>query len=188
MPNSGRKRTSGEVGLDVCFRPGAAVRCHNGLPLMGKEHSYAIDLRSITTRPAFTGSRSISAAVPGCLRNPTRLLMIATANHSWRTQGSGSSLRLSTTEIVGVLTACVLPLTSREGSELMIYDLAVDESHQRRGVGRRLVNEVLTEAKANGIDVAWVPAANEDFSRTRLLPRNWRKRRANDGVCIRRIT
>jgi aminoglycoside 3-N-acetyltransferase I len=64
--------------------------------------------------------------------------------------------------IAGALTAWELPLTSRQESELMIYDLAVDEPHQRRGVGRLLLNAVLTEAKASGIDVAWVPAAHED--------------------------
>jgi aminoglycoside 3-N-acetyltransferase I len=64
--------------------------------------------------------------------------------------------------IVGALTAWVLPLTYRQERELMIYDLAVETSHQRRGIGRLLVGSVLAQAKRDGIDVAWVPAANED--------------------------
>lgn len=64
--------------------------------------------------------------------------------------------------VVGAVTAWVLPLTSRQENELMIYDLAVDTSHQRRGIGRLLIRALLAQAREDAIDVAWVPASNED--------------------------
>jgi len=63
---------------------------------------------------------------------------------------------------VGGLTAHVLPMTRSESDELFIYDLAVHPAQQRRGVGRALVEAIRREAAALGIDVAFVPADNED--------------------------
>lgn len=63
---------------------------------------------------------------------------------------------------VGGITAHVLPMTRQEAHELFIYDLAVMPTHQRRGVGRRLVETLCSEAAAAGVSVAFVPADVED--------------------------
>jgi len=65
-------------------------------------------------------------------------------------------------EVVGALTGHALPLTSREAAELFIYDIAVRPSHQRKGVGRRLVEQLRALAGDAGIAVAFVPADDED--------------------------
>jgi aminoglycoside 3-N-acetyltransferase I len=64
--------------------------------------------------------------------------------------------------IVGGLTAHTLPMTRGESSEILIYDLAVRADVQRRGVGRRLMEEVRDQAAAAGIGVLFVPAEDED--------------------------
>ena len=65
-------------------------------------------------------------------------------------------------EVVGGVTGHVLPMTRSRSAELFIYDLAVRPEHQRRGVGRRLV-EALTElAQAQGIATSFVAADNDD--------------------------
>lgn len=64
--------------------------------------------------------------------------------------------------IVGGLTAFTLPLTRLEASEIFIYDIAVRPDHQRQGIGRRLIETLRAQASAAGVEVAWVPADNED--------------------------
>ena len=63
---------------------------------------------------------------------------------------------------VGGITGHALPMTRSEATELFIYDLAVHPSHQRRGVGRALVQALREEALALGITVSFVPADEED--------------------------
>jgi aminoglycoside 3-N-acetyltransferase I len=65
-------------------------------------------------------------------------------------------------EPVAGLTAFALPLTLSETAELMIYDIAVQPQHQRRGIGRRLVDTLRRLAAEAGINAMWVPAENED--------------------------
>ncbi len=63
---------------------------------------------------------------------------------------------------IGGVTAHVLPMTRSESTELFIYDLAVHPLHQRRGVGRSLIEKLRAEAAADSIGVAFVPADNDD--------------------------
>lgn len=63
---------------------------------------------------------------------------------------------------IGGLTAHVIPLTHSEGEELFIYDLAVQQSHQRRGVGAKLMAAVLQAAAEHGLFGVFVPADNDD--------------------------
>ncbi len=63
---------------------------------------------------------------------------------------------------VGGLTAHVISLTREEGCELMIYDVAVLPSHQRHGIGARLMSTVLDAAREQGLLNTFVPADNED--------------------------
>lgn len=65
-------------------------------------------------------------------------------------------------ELVGGITAHTLPMSRSESSELFIYDLAVLEAHQRKGIGRRLMVDLYSAAQAVGIEVMFVPADNED--------------------------
>ena len=67
-------------------------------------------------------------------------------------------------EIVGGVTAHVLPMTRAEVEELLIYDIAVAKPHQRQGIGRRLVFAVQESAARAGIGNVFVPADNEDAS------------------------
>ena len=64
---------------------------------------------------------------------------------------------------VGALTAHALPMTRTETSELFIYDLAVRADWQRRGIGRALVERLLTAADPATISSIFVPADNEDI-------------------------
>jgi aminoglycoside 3-N-acetyltransferase I len=52
---------------------------------------------------------------------------------------------------IGGLTAFILPLTRSELAELFIYDIAVQRAHQRRGIGRQLVDTVRGLAADAGI-------------------------------------
>ena len=63
---------------------------------------------------------------------------------------------------VGGLTAHVLPMTAYEGAEIFIYDVAVVDDYQRRGVGRRLLAAVRDEASRLGTSSVFVLADNED--------------------------
>lgn len=66
-------------------------------------------------------------------------------------------------EILGGLTAHTLPMTRSASREVCLYDIAVREEWRRRGIGRRLVEFLLEAATAEGIDVMFVPADNEDL-------------------------
>jgi len=65
-------------------------------------------------------------------------------------------------ELAGGLTAHTLPMTRSETAEIFIFDIAVREDHQRRGVGRRLVTLLRQEAARAGIETLFVAADNED--------------------------
>lgn len=64
--------------------------------------------------------------------------------------------------LVGGLTAHALPMTRDMQTELFIYDIAVQPAEQRRGIGRRLIEALLSSSREEGIRVAFVPADNED--------------------------
>lgn len=65
-------------------------------------------------------------------------------------------------EMVGGLTAHVLPMTRAKASELMVYDLAVRQENQRQGVGRALMLRAVADAAAAGMGAVFVPAENVD--------------------------
>lgn len=64
--------------------------------------------------------------------------------------------------VVGAAVAHLLPMTSREATELMLYDIGVAPAHQRRGIGRALLNAVHAEAARLGADTVFVLADDED--------------------------
>lgn len=65
-------------------------------------------------------------------------------------------------DVLGGITAHTLLMTRSESREMFIYDLAVVPDRRRQGVGRRLVAALRDAAAAEGIQVAFVPADNED--------------------------
>ena len=60
--------------------------------------------------------------------------------------------------VVGALAAYELVKSELERSELYIYDLAVLESHRRRGIATALIAELGEEAKRRGAWVIYVQA------------------------------
>jgi aminoglycoside 3-N-acetyltransferase I len=66
-------------------------------------------------------------------------------------------------EIVGGLTAHTLPMTRSESREIFIYDIAVRMDHQRRGVGRLLMSNLMRIAGDAGIHFLFVPADDGDL-------------------------
>lgn len=64
--------------------------------------------------------------------------------------------------VIGGLTAHTLPITHRPVDEVFIYDLAVREDQQRRGLGRQLVAMLRQLAAAEGLGAVFVPADRED--------------------------
>lgn len=65
-------------------------------------------------------------------------------------------------EVVGGLTAYVLPKFEQARSELYIYDLAVSEAHRRQGVAVALIAELKAIALKRGIYVIFVQADRAD--------------------------
>jgi len=63
---------------------------------------------------------------------------------------------------VGCITAHVLPMTRSPARELFVYDVAVREDRQRRGVGRAMLVELCAQAGRAGIESVFVAAADED--------------------------
>jgi aminoglycoside 3-N-acetyltransferase I len=61
-------------------------------------------------------------------------------------------------DVVGGLAAYVLQKFEQERSDVYIYDLAVAESHRRRGIATALINELRTIAAARGAWVIFVQA------------------------------
>jgi aminoglycoside 3-N-acetyltransferase I len=65
-------------------------------------------------------------------------------------------------DLVGGLTAHVLPMTRAEFLELFIYDIAVRADRQRQGIGRRLMGAFREMAAAQGIHDLFVSADADD--------------------------
>lgn len=65
-------------------------------------------------------------------------------------------------DVVGGLTAYVLPSVYFPASEVYIYDLAVKREHQRKGIGRQLIHELRTYCKRLGYREIFVQAHMED--------------------------
>lgn len=64
--------------------------------------------------------------------------------------------------IVGGLVAYCLPKFEQERKEVFVYDIAVATTHQRHGVGKGLMDEIQSVAKAMGAYVVFVQADEGD--------------------------
>lgn len=65
-------------------------------------------------------------------------------------------------QVVGGLTAYVLPSYYFQSSDVYIYDLAVDAPFQRKGTGRKLIDAIKTDCKALGLKEVFVQADRID--------------------------
>ena len=64
--------------------------------------------------------------------------------------------------IVGALTAYVLPKLEQERSEIYLYDLAVAETHRRRGIATALIDQLRRIARESGCWMIFVQADRVD--------------------------
>jgi aminoglycoside 3-N-acetyltransferase I len=64
--------------------------------------------------------------------------------------------------VIAGMTAYTLMMTAFEGAEIFLYDIAVSPAHQRRGVGRALIDTLRRDATAHGVSAIFVPAEDED--------------------------
>ena len=65
-------------------------------------------------------------------------------------------------EVVGGLTAYILPSVYATLAEVYIYDVAVETKHQRKGVGRQLINSLKGFCKELPVKEIYVPVNIED--------------------------
>jgi aminoglycoside 3-N-acetyltransferase I len=64
--------------------------------------------------------------------------------------------------VVGALAAYELPKFEQARSEFYIYDLAVAESHRRRGIATALIRTLQDHAASHGGSVVFVQADHDD--------------------------
>jgi ribosomal protein S18 acetylase RimI-like enzyme len=69
---------------------------------------------------------------------------------------------------VGYLSAYGFPAVDADCPRVYLYDITVEESHRRRGIGSRLIAELKRHCEADGADHIWVGTAleNEAAQRT----------------------
>jgi aminoglycoside 3-N-acetyltransferase I len=65
-------------------------------------------------------------------------------------------------EVVGGLTAYELPMYYSDASEIFLYDLAVKAEHQRKGIGKGLLQALKDHCTENEIKEFFVMAHEED--------------------------
>ncbi|WP_071797275.1 AAC(3)-I family aminoglycoside N-acetyltransferase [Natronohydrobacter thiooxidans] len=77
-------------------------------------------------------------------------------------EGSVALVAVSDAQVVGALVAYELPKFEQERREFYIYDLAVAETHRRRGIATALITALKSIAKARGGWVIYVQADHGD--------------------------
>lgn len=66
-------------------------------------------------------------------------------------------------QVAGGLTAFELPMYTAEGSELLLYDIAVMTHHQRKGGGKLLLTALQNYCREEEIQFLFVQANEEDI-------------------------
>ena len=69
---------------------------------------------------------------------------------------------LRDSEVLGGLTAFLLPMYYAEYPELFIYDIAIETKFQRKGLGKKLLSYLRQYCRENGIREMFVQAHQED--------------------------
>ncbi len=80
--------------------------------------------------------------------------------------------------VIGALTAYVLPKIEQNRSELFLYDLAVRDTHRRRGVATRLIEEARAIARERDVWMMFIQADVGDEAPIAL----YRKLSVDEGV------
>lgn len=70
--------------------------------------------------------------------------------------------------VIGGLTGFVLPRYYQETAEFFIYDIAVHPLHQRKGIGRHLIEKLMEDALQLGVSEVFVDASTEDHKAIRF--------------------
>lgn len=65
-------------------------------------------------------------------------------------------------EIVGGLTAYILPMYYSDDYEVFLYDMAVKPNYQRMGIGKKLIHSLKEYCIKKGVKVFFVLAHEED--------------------------
>jgi len=131
-----------ELGVAASTRAEPTVR-----RLLAGDRTLARETFALMARVFDTESEHLSDAyLDGLLRRPDFWVIAAVDDR----------------QVIGGLTAHTLAMTVFEGSEVFLYDIAVSEDFQRRGIGRQLVETLLAGARAEGIKTVFVPADNDD--------------------------
>lgn len=73
-----------------------------------------------------------------------------------------SLVALDDATVIGGLTAYILPKLEQERREIYIYDIAVVETHRRRGVATALIGYLQDNAQSLGAWVIFIQAHKED--------------------------
>lgn len=107
-------------------------------------------------------ARRAFAVMAEAFEEPNAELGDAYLERLLKQEGFWALVALDGEEVVGGITAHALPMTRSETTELFIYDLAVRKERQRQGIGRALVTALREAGCDAGIDVAFVPADDED--------------------------
>jgi aminoglycoside 3-N-acetyltransferase I len=73
-----------------------------------------------------------------------------------------SLVALDDGSVIGGLTAYILPKLEQQRSEIYIYDIAVAETHRRRGIATALIGFLQDNAQSLGAGVIFIQAHIED--------------------------
>ncbi len=71
-------------------------------------------------------------------------------------------LAFSGTKVIGFLTAYLLQRLDKRRAEVLLYEIAVSEQFQKKGVGKKLVEAVKKWAKGRDADEVWVLTYNSN--------------------------
>jgi ribosomal protein S18 acetylase RimI-like enzyme len=72
---------------------------------------------------------------------------------------------------VGYLSAYCFPNVENADLYVYLFDIIVDERHQRAGIGSRLIEELKRQCLADGVARIWVGTALENTAAQRLYER-----------------
>lgn len=103
----------------------------------------------------YAGALPPDTWIAGLLARPDYLALVAEADGA----------------VVGGLTAYTLPKLEQATSEIYLYDIAVAETHRRRGIATALIRELQALARAMGAATVYVQADPEDTPAVALYER-----------------
>lgn len=115
------------------------------------------------TLPDLETARALFLLMAGVFEEPAQRLGTAYLEKMLSDETIWIMAAFADGQVVGGLTAHSLPMTYTQSTELLIYDLAVLESHQRQGIGGKLIAGLRQLAQDVGIATVFVMVDNEDL-------------------------